>query len=126
MGPEKLVLVEHVGEHALQLLLVEDRQQTPSFIADETLVGRGHMGHDLGMAFPEQGDHLHQLRIATGRIPLEHRRRTQRQEPHQRPHLQTHRLAVGQPQQIVKESVLFIPHLVVMLADAVHRVGDPQ
>jgi hypothetical protein len=34
------MLVEQIREHALQLLLVEDRQQTPSFIANETLVGR--------------------------------------------------------------------------------------
>ena len=26
-------------------------------------VGRGYMGHDIGMAFAEQGDHLHQLRV---------------------------------------------------------------
>ena len=78
------------------------------------------------MALAEQRDHLHQLRIALGDIRLEHRRRAQRQQPDQRPDLQTHRLAVGQPQQIVEESVLLVPHLVVMLADAVHRVGDPH
>ena len=76
VGPEKLVFVEHVGEHALELLLVEDRQETPSFIADETLVGRGYVGHDIGMAFAEQGDHLHQLRVTRHGIAIENRART--------------------------------------------------
>ena len=124
--PEELVLVEQVAEHPLQLLLVEDRQQPPSLVADEALVGRGHVGHQLRMALPEQRDHLHQLRMARDRIRLEHRGRAQRQQPDQRPHLQPHGLAVGQPQQVVEEPVLLVPHLVVMLADAVHGVGDPH
>ena len=32
----------------------------------------------------------------------------------------------GQPQQVVEEPVLLVPHLVVMLAHAVHRVRDPH
>ena len=59
-------------------------------------------------------------------VPLEHRGRAERQQAHQRPHLQPHGLAVRQPQQVVEEAVLLVPHLVVMLADAVHRVGDPH
>ena len=84
------------------------------------------MGNQLGVAFAELRDQLHQLRIARDRIRLEHRRRAQRQQPHQRPHLQAHRLAVGQPQQVVEEAVLLVPHLVVMLAAAVHRIGNPH
>ena len=57
---------------------------------------------------------------------LDHRGRAQRQQPHQRSHLQAHRLAVGKPQQIIEEAVLLIPHLVVMLAEAVHGIGDPH
>ncbi len=89
-------------------------------------VGRGHLRNQLGMAFSKLRDQLHQLRMASGSVRLEHRRRAQRQQPHQRPHLQTHRLAVGEPQQIVEEAVLLVPHLVVMLAATVHRIGDPH
>ena len=78
------------------------------------------------MTLPEQGDHLHQSRIARQVVPLEHRGGAQRQQPHQRPHLQPHGLAVRQPQQIVEEPVLLVPHLVVMLAAAVHGVGNPH
>ena len=41
--PEELVLVEQVAEHALQLLLVENRQEPPALVADEPLVGRRHV-----------------------------------------------------------------------------------
>ena len=78
------------------------------------------------MTLAEQGDHFHQSRIARESLPFKHRGRAQRQQPHQGPHLQPDRLAVGEPQQIIEEAVLLVPHLVVTLADAVHGIGDPQ
>ncbi len=79
-----------------------------------------------GWRFSEQRDHLHQLRIARRDVSFEHRGRAERQQTDQRPHFQAHRLAVREPQQIVEEPVLLVPHLVVVLADAVHRVRDPH
>ena len=78
------------------------------------------------MAIPELRDHRHQPGKARDDIGLDHRRRAKRQQADQRPHLQAHRPAVGQPQQVVEEPVLLVPHLVVMLAATVHGVGDPQ
>ena len=72
IGPEELVLVEHVGQHLLKLLLVEDRQQTSSFISREAVVGRSHVGNDLGMALAKQREHLRQLRITSDNIRLEY------------------------------------------------------
>ncbi len=124
--PQELLLVEQVAEHALEFLPVEDRQHPAFLVADETAVGRRYLGNQLGMAFAELRDQLHQLRMASDSIRLEHRRRAQRQQPHHRPDLQAHRLPVGEPQQIVEEPVLLVPHLVVVLAAAVHRIGNPH
>ena len=71
-------------------------------------------------------DHRHQPGKARDGIRLDHRRCAERQQADQRPHLQTHRPAVGQPQHVVEEAVLLVPHLVAMLAATVHRVGDPH
>src|SRR6202043_763679 len=78
---EELVLVEQVAEHALEFALVEDRQKSPFTMADETRVGRGHMGNQLGVALSKLRDQLHQLRIVSDRVRFEHRRCTQRQQP---------------------------------------------
>ena len=48
------------------------------------------------------------------------------EESHHRPHLQPHRTPVGEPQEVVEEPVDIVPHLVVMLAEAIHRVRDPD
>ena len=123
---QELVLVEQGGEHALELLLVEDRQQPAAVIADEAGLGRRHLGDQLGMAGAELLDHRHQPGKARDRLGLDHRRGAERQQADQRAHLEAHRLAVGQPQHVVEEAVLLVPHLVAVPAAAVHGVGDPH
>ena len=50
----------------------------------------------------------------------------ERQQTDHRADLQALRRAVGQAQQVVEEAVLLVPHLVVVLAHAVHGGGDPE
>jgi len=50
----------------------------------------------------------------------------QRQQPHHRAHLQAHRRAIRQPQDIVEETVLLIPHFILVFAQPVHRPGNPH
>ena len=50
MRSEKLILVEQVGEHALELLLVENRQHAPPFIADVAVMPADHQNGGLRWA----------------------------------------------------------------------------
>ena len=59
-------------------------------------------------------------------VRLEDRHGGQRQQPDHRAHLDALRSAVRQHQQVVEEAVLLVPQLVLVVADAVHRPGDPQ
>src|SRR6185503_13336851 len=56
----------------------------------------------------------------------EHRRRAQREKADGRSDFQPCGPAVGQPQHIVEESVFLVPQLVVPVADAIHRRGNPE
>src|SRR5262245_49020946 len=57
---------------------------------------------------------------------LDHRDRSERQQADHRADLETHRLSVGRPQDVVEKSVLFVPHLVLPLTDAIQSGGDPE
>ena len=112
VGREELVLVEQVAEDALELRPGEGREEPAPGVADEPLDGRSHVGEHLGVALPEERDQLHQLRVARHRLLLEHRARAQRQEPDHRADLQPERLAARQPEDVVVEAVLLVPHVV--------------
>ncbi len=50
-----------------------------------------------------------------------------RQQPRRRADLQAPGVAVRQVEEIVEEAILLrVPHLVMIVADAVHRTGDPE
>ncbi len=59
-------------------------------------------------------------------VGLEHRAGAERQQPDHRTDLQPEGLAAGQPQDVVVEAVLLVPHVVRLVAGLVHRVGDPD
>ena len=59
-------------------------------------------------------------------VRCEHGRGAQRQQPDHRTDLQATSAAVRQPQDVVEEPVLLVPHLFVVQADPVHRPGDPE
>ena len=75
--------------------------------------------HESRRAFSEAGQFFED-------VLLENRHRRQRQQTHHRPHFQPDRAAVGQAQNIVEEPILLVPHVVMGVADAVHRPGDPH
>jgi len=78
------------------------------------------------VALPEESDQLHQLRVARHRLLLEHRAGAERQETDHGADLEPERLTARQPEDVVVEAVLLVPHLVLVLADLVHGVGDPD
>jgi hypothetical protein len=73
MGPEELGFIEHVLEHACQLLLVEHREQAPVLVADESIVGRGDVGEQFGMPPPGNGKQLPESRMVGEIVLLENR-----------------------------------------------------
>src|SRR5215831_20599031 len=123
---QKLILVEKIPEHPFQLGLIEGGEQTTPLIAHPTLLARRRMGDHLRMTFLKQLDQLHQLGMSRGVASLEECGRAQRQQPHHGPDFQTRGPPVRQPQYIIKEAILLVPHLVMMLADAVHGIGNPH
>ena len=109
-----------------QFLLVAHRDETPFVMTDEAVVHGSDLPQQLGMALAEQSHQLFQPAEALPSVVLEHRRRTERQQAHHRAHLQAHRIAVWQLKEVVEEAVLLVPHLVAVVADAIHRIGDPE
>ena len=78
--------------------------------------------HELG--HPAQA-FQHRDVCARNELPLplfDHRGSAQGQEPHHGAHLEPRGAAVGEPQEVVIEAVLLVPHAV--LAGLVHRRGD--
>src|SRR5580658_5573626 len=47
------------------------------------------------------------------------------QQPYHRADLQAHDIAIRKVQQVVEESVLRVPHFIMVRAHTVHRIGDP-
>ncbi len=124
-GLEELVLVEHAREHAAQLVLVDDRQHAS--LGDAGLVRQMRVRHEFRVPRHEEPRIDRETAAACCMVScLEHGRRGQRQQPDHRAHLQARGAAVGQAQHVVEEAVFLVPHLVLALADAVHRGGDPQ
>jgi hypothetical protein len=104
VGAEELLLVEDVGQDALELHLGERGEEAASGMTDEPVHGRGHVGDHGRVPLLEERDHLHQLRVADGHVLLEHRARAQRQEPDHRADLEPERLAVRQAEHVVEEA----------------------
>src|SRR5271157_6551781 len=125
VGAEELVLIEHVGQNALQFLFVTDRRQPAPCVPDETLIGYCDLFHHLRMPLTEQLNQFDNSGMVRNCTRLEYGRGTQRQQSYQRADLQTHRIAIREMEQIVEEPIRRVPHLVVVHADAVHGVGDP-
>ena len=69
---------------------------------------------------------LAELRQLRKDVLFEDRHRRERQQPHDRAHLEARCRAVGKSQHVVEESVLLVPHFVVPVADPVHGAGDVQ
>ena len=59
-------------------------------------------------------------------LRLEHGRRAQGEQADERADLQALPGAVGEAEDVVEEAVLLVPHLVGVVADRIHRGGDPE
>ena len=73
---------------------------------------RVHRPRQFGHPAQPLLDGAHGLRDAFTLRLLDHRRGTQREEPDHRAHLEPRGAAVGQPQQVVVEAILLVPHAV--------------
>src|ERR1039457_5426539 len=77
---EEFVLIEHVAQNALQLFLVDGRQQPTASEADECFVSRGNMFHHLGVALAEQLNEFPQPGMTLEDVRLKHSGGAQRQQ----------------------------------------------
>jgi hypothetical protein len=82
-------------------------------------------GRQLRVRLEESTEALAQLRILCHELPFEDGHRAQGEQAHHGAHLQTLGPAVRQPEHVVEEPVLLVPHPHV-LAGADHRRCDPQ
>ena len=122
VGAQELVLVEHLGEDPAQPLRVDQGEDAP--------LGHAEVTRARGVDGLQELGHLAQACLKRGRGPrdalalplLDHRRGAQGQEPHHRAHLEPRGAAVGEPQEVVVEAVLLVPHAV--LPGLVHGRGD--
>ena len=122
MGPQELVLVEHLRENPAEPLRVDQGQHSPLGHAEMPRAGRVHRRQQFGHPAQALLDVSHRLRDALPLPLLDHRGGAQREEPDQGAHLEPRGAAVGEPQHVVVEAVLLVPHAV--LARAVHGGGD--
>ena len=105
--PQELLLVEQGREDASQPVLVDEREQTPALGARAGQVGERR--HGVGEVLDELRGPLHELGVAVDHVGVEHGRRAQRQEAHERAHLEPDRLAVGHAHHVVVEAVVLVP-----------------
>ena len=121
---EEALGVEHAGENAPQLVLVDERQQATALHAGLERI------RDVGEQVPVPLDELQDLsgqpRGAFDDALLDDGRGAQRQQADQGPHLEPSRAPVGQPKHVVEEPVFFVPQLVGVLADRVDGRRDPE
>ena len=121
---EKLVLVEHARQHSPEFALIEDRGH-PAIV---------HSPRDRAVNGPcqlrariQEGLHaVAHLRVFRDELAVEDGGGAERQQPDHGADLQSCRAAVGQPQHVVEESVLFVPHAAAICAPLGHRQGDPE
>ena len=120
---EELILVEHLRQNAAELCLVQNRPKPAA--RDAGLPRVVDRGVELGPGGEEPLEPLSNLGVLRHQLPLERRGGAQGQQAHHRPDLQALGTAVGQPEHVVEEAVLLIPHPRV-LAQMRHRRGDPE
>ena len=120
---EKLVLVEHLRQHATEPRFVENRRQTPARDAQFQRIVNGRA--QLGPRFQEPMEPLGEFGTLRQQFPFEHGRRAQRKQADHRPNLQTLGSTIGQAQHVVIEAVLLVPHSRV-LPQVPHRRSNPQ
>ena len=84
------------------------------------------MLQQIGVALLEYLHQFHHSGIARHNAGFKYRRSAQWQQPHHGPDFQPHGIAIREMEQIVEESVLTIPHFIVVLANSIHGVGDPE
>ncbi len=112
VGTEELVLVEHLRENPPEPLRLDQGRDPPLGHPQVPRARRVDGVHELR--------HLRQALYRCGcragrALPLpllDHRGRAQGQEPDHGAHLEPGRTAVGQPQQVVVEAVLLVPHAI--------------
>ncbi len=122
VGAQELVLVEHLREDPAKPLRVDQGQDPPLRHAQVSRArgvdGLQQFGHPA-QAFQQLS---HRPRNALPLPLLDYRGGAQGQQPHHRAHLEPRGAAVGEPQQVVVEAVLLVPHAV--LTGTVHGRGD--
>ena len=119
---EKLVLVQHVAEHAHELPAVYQREQAAHAarrpLGHFNVVGHVRMVVDEPLHAPlEPLQPIHDFR-------LEHLHRKQRHQAHHGAYLEEMVAAIGQMEHVVVKAVLLIPELNALTAAIVHGVGD--
>ena len=122
---EELGLVQHAREDAPQLRLVHDGQHPA--VGDARYCGQVHVApRARGGGAMKCRRTLAELRQLREDVLFEDRHRRQRQQSDDRAHFEPRRRAVRQPQHVVEEAVLLVPHFVVAIADPVHGAGDVE
>src|SRR5580704_2245488 len=105
---KKLVLIQHSREHPAELVFVQDGGQSAS--AATALSGVVDEGPELWASSEKTVQFFAQLGVFSDEFSLENGHRTQRQQSHDGPHLQPLSAAVGQSQEVIEKTILFVPH----------------
>ena len=120
---EKLPFVQHLVQHPAKFRFVEDRSHSPTADANRRrIVNRGGYFRSGRQESPQS---LTDIGIFLQQFTVKDRGGAQREQSHHRSDFQPLGLAVGQAQDVVKKSVLLVPHPRVA-AHVPHRRGDPQ
>ena len=114
MGTQELVLVEHLREDSAKPFRVHQGKNSPIGYAQMTRSG----GVDRCPRVPASGAYVpgHSRHCPRDAIPLplfDDRSGAQRQQSHHRTHFESRGAAIGQPEQVVIEAILFVPHAVI-------------
>ena len=112
VGAQELVLVEHLREDSTKPLRVDQRQHAPSGHSVVIRSDRMHRRRQFRHPSHTFLDGGHGLRDALSLRLLDHRGGAEGEQPYHRSHLEPRRAAVGQPEEVVVETILLVPHAV--------------
>src|SRR5262249_52849784 len=124
ISAQELFLVEHSRKHPSQFLLIQNRKDPST--GNSRLMRRGDIRDQIRMSLEEPRAAVHKARESKRNFSGYHRSSAQRQQTDHRADFEPSGVSVREPHQIIKEAVLFIPHLILMITYGIHSRRDPE
>src|SRR5262249_30605184 len=121
---QELPLIQKTSKQPFHPATAQQRQEAP--LAKTGLSPARDQRGELWPVLEKPSKPRFELRYAGEQLGLEDLDRKERDEANDRPHSQRDRLAIGEPEQVIVEAVLFIPEAATFPNAAEHSARDVE